>query len=293
MLSLFAAGVVFSWMYQLYFVSKQNEILHGSASDPIFEQLFSEGVTLRVAFEGGASKIVKTVSDLPSSRLKIIGMTIKSNDTVLKGLPPLPDIESFVVDNVRSNDKELARALDQLSPSLNNLQLSHISGVNDGQALLEKIATRFGKLLSVNLHSLPLEGADLGALARQSGLVKIDLTKTGVSDDQIGALNSLPLTNVTFSLTKVTIKGLMTLQPTLKGISMASQGLHDDDITVLAASFPDLVTLDLTNNALTDSSVEALSHLTQLKTLVLNGNKLTSSAIEYLQGALPDCKIRI
>jgi Leucine-rich repeat (LRR) protein len=57
------------------------------------------------------------------------------------------------------------------------------------------------------------------------------------------------------------------------------------------AALPALELLDLSQDKLTDESVEHLKKLTKLKTLNLAGTTLSDAARASLKEALPDCQI--
>lgn len=154
-------------------------------------------------------------------------------------------------------------------------------------------------------------GDGLASLTNAKALVRLSIDGLPLSDKLIGAVSKLPhLRSLTIAddgsdltlaqarmLNKlVSVEELQLPWPRtnmitalrqcgdlrkLKALDLTNQKLKDSDLAILQ-SFPQLVTLNLTDNLLTDRCIDSLLHLRRLKELHLGGNPIRGTKLAKL-----------
>ena len=140
---------------------------------------------------------------------------------------------------------------------------------------------------------IPEEEVGLAALTRLTGLQRLDLSCTEVTDvglvhlAQLTALHELNLWE-----TEVTDAGLAHLiaLTQLQHLNLNNAGITDAGLAHLAA-LTQLQWLNLGGTRVTDAGLRHLAGLTQLQWLDLWGTRVTDAGLLQLRTALPDCDI--
>lgn len=172
-------------------------------------------------------------------------------------------------------------------------------------------------LQEISFEGVKVENAQLANLAHLTGLVGLNLNKTGIDDaglEQIkGLVNlkklSLGTTNITdaglsnlsgmaslerlwLQETQITGVGLANLSPlrSLQRLILAATKI-DDAALVHLAGLPSLARLGINNNAITDAAVEPLSQLKGLAELNVAMTKMSPDGINKLKEKSPQLNV--
>lgn len=117
---------------------------------------------------------------------------------------------------------------------------------------------------------------------------------TDRATDTIGAFPALEELSLPSTITDKGVKNLVGLKK-LKSLYLGGcTALTDAAVKDIAASFPDLQSLDVgatLGTDITDTSVPHLAQLQKLKTLGLTGSKISDSGLKVLRDKLPNCTI--
>jgi uncharacterized protein YjbI with pentapeptide repeats len=173
---------------------------------------------------------------------------------------------------------------------------------------------------SVNLSGRDLTDADFKQLAGGMFVRRLNLSGTPTNDDRLGLLQAAMLEDLNLSGTKVSDAGLrhLSMLPAVMHLCLANTDITDEGIKTLGSMrlrtldlsgtkitdaglahlgnaygvAGQLHSLNLSNTAIMDHSVESLRKLSRLERLDLRQTKVTDSGIQAIREALPDCVVQ-
>lgn len=252
----------------------------------------------------------------PLTNLPLLSSLTLSSPKI-SNLNPLTNVPSLTTLTLQQTDINALPTLD-LSPLTNlpllsTLELT-ISGLTDATHLLPKLSSLTTLNLSGNsdlthfnvLNNLPSLAAlnlrqtaiaDISFLTHLPSLTHLNLRQSPVTDitplinlpllaslnlrqTPISSLNPLVNLSLLSSLYLSSNDQLTDLNPLVDIPSLTTLTLAWSSSTKIVASLPSLITLDLSNNDLTDSDINRLATLTSLSTLNLESNpRLTNISV--------------
>lgn len=240
--------------------------------------------------------------------------TSGTNET-LKYCLDMPKLTELLLDNWQIDGAGLQylRRLNRLT----YLTLAHFPRFNSANlALLDGMF-----ILSLCLASSKIDCAHLPLLKGIRGLVELDLTDIGLTDNglgaacEIGTLEALKFEQ-TADVTDVGFARLASLQrlhrlhaccplltdeggrvlvglPSLQDLRLTGAQITDDTVKELGER-KQITRLGLIDCAgVTDESVDALAGLVNLEKLSVRGTSISKGAFDRLQAVLPNCRMRM
>jgi Leucine-rich repeat (LRR) protein len=143
-----------------------------------------------------------------------------------------------------------------------------------------------GKGVAVDLRASWVTDSDMPRLAQMSGLKRLNLSLTRVSDRGLRALKTAPdieELNLYFA-EQISDESLSIVKgwKHLKSLNLRGTKITDSTLDFLA-SVPTLESLDIGWAQITDTGLDRLAPLTNLRQLTMGGNKLTDTALQFLR----------
>lgn len=167
--------------------------------------------------------------------------------------------------------------------ALKNLKTIDFRAVVFGPALGEFLRQQ-KQLEEVSLFDCELSAPVLSALSSLKELCHLNLSGTGVDDDELsGLLKHLDLQYLGVRATAITDAAMSAIgsQHRLQGLNVSRCGISDNSMSILAR-LPNLDSLDLRNTAVTDRGLDTLSKSKSLKVLWLQVTEVTPAGISAL-----------
>ena len=154
----------------------------------------------------------------------------------------------------------------------------------------------FTELAKLPLQDLRLEGCRrvgdrcARSLAVFPSLRQLEIHMTGLTDDGINHLASLPL-EVLWLGGRITDRGMKVVatMTTLRHLDVCCPGVTDEGVRALS-SLKELEVLWLSNCQITDESIAPLSRLKSLRELALGKTGVTQLGKQRLRELLPQCR---
>jgi Leucine-rich repeat (LRR) protein len=143
-----------------------------------------------------------------------------------------------------------------------------------------------GNVVAADLRASWITDSDMPSLAHLSGLKRLDLSLTRISDRGLRALKTAPAIeelNLYFA-EQIGDEGAAVLRnwKHLKRVNLRGTKITDSTLEALAG-LPGIERLDIGWAQITDTGLEHLSALTNLRWLTMGGNKLTDAALQFLR----------
>lgn len=187
---------------------------------------------------------------LDLSETAIVGETLEA----LSGLPVLDTLSLFRC--VHLNPRWLSSL--QHFPHLTHVDVGGCGQINDRN--LAPVRALHG-LVDLGLAGLAITDAGLLHLTSLVALMRLDVSWTQMSDLGIERLSSLAM---------------------LRSLALAGTRITDRALAILARNLPDLVSLDLSNTAVTEAGMASLTLLGRLAELNLEGTALDDAGLAHI-----------
>lgn len=207
-------------------------------------------------------------------------------DSGMRSLKRLKNLETLTLGKTDVGDAGIA-ALKDL-PALRVLSLAkdsnYVTAPMTQVGLVE--LKKFPKLTDLFLYGVKFGDEGLKALQGKSGITKLDLRLTDVSDTTVGQLAGIPsLEQLHLEQTRVTDAGLAQLKtlPKLKSLHLGYTDIGDAGLAGVSG-LEHLEVLAITKGKVTDAGVAHLKGMTGLTSLMLPDNQITGAGVANLKG---------
>jgi Leucine-rich repeat (LRR) protein len=257
---------------------------HGALTEAGLKELGGLKHLVALTADGYAitDETMKDVARITKLRALVIQNSLLTGEGLqeLAGLPELTVLDLTVP---RLTDAGLAELA-----ALKNLKVLALSGTKVTPAGLKALAKIKG-LRTLSLGNQLMTDANLGAL-REAGLLhklrnasgKGDTRPASPDDVETLRLPYLPISEAALREFAV-LKNVTFLELTSTNVTDA--GLKE------VARFKKLATLELFKTRVTDAGLKELESLRNLTNLNLRDTEVTSAGLQYLNEALPNCKV--
>ena len=193
------------------------------------------------------------------------------------GFDALSSLDSLVELHIGGNKMSgLALPLLRLLPSLKHLDVNGSQRTDSGRWGLMLTDINVGKIAALEQLEVLNMGGALVSDAGMNGLEKmVNLSGLDLSRMEITAVGLAPVARL----------------PKLRRLNLSRSLRIDDNAGQYLVAMKELEVLDLSETAVTDTLMQRLEGMRQLKTLLLDGTKVTPARVEAFRTAHPDCRV--
>ncbi len=151
-------------------------------------------------------------------------------------------------------------------------------------------------VVEIDLWYQPIEGHELTFLGELPRLRKLDLSRTGVTDDHMSLIaRATNLQKLALRGGSITVEGYKQLPIYEKMASFtasANKAFNDESLALVIEKMPNLRTMLFASTSVTDEGFSKLVPMTSLRDLRIQNTKVSDAAVAELTKQLPKCKVR-
>ncbi|QDU11967.1 hypothetical protein [Gimesia aquarii] len=252
--------------------------------------IFSVGGKIRTK----TGQKIERAADLPQSPFEITIIDLIQcdiTDATLANIQPLSSVQSLLLNDTNITDSSIA-VINQFK----NLHNLYVPGTNITKQGLSQLSDQLElQILYVN-NNLGLDDEVIKTVVQYPQLMRVSLGETLVTGRSLEAMASLKdLVGLQIHLTKIDDKGLEQLQafPELQNLFLGGPLNSEQAILNSLQYLKKLKLLWIFDVPITDSGVNGLATMTNLKEIRLIRAQVSDANVNRLKAALPDAKITV